>query len=168
MLGLLHSLAAVAAIIAGGIVVYERKGSRTHVRYGRMYVAAMALLNSSALGIYRITGEFGLFHVCALLSLATLFAGVALLWLFGTTDRGLYGHGYCMLWSYAGLLAAAVSEFATHLLDWPSSTGVVGMSLAVFIVGGAMIHTLGGRTIRRTREGSMSGGSDRRPGPAGG
>jgi uncharacterized membrane protein len=166
-LGLFHTLAAVAAIVIGGVVLCGKKGSRSHVRYGRVYVSAMALLNISALGIYRITGEFGPFHVGALASLATLAAGFIFLRMTGPTGSGLFGHAYCMLWSYAGLLAAAVSEFATHVLDWPASAGVIGASLTVFVVGGLLIHTLGAAAINRVRGGPMVSGGYRKSGRAG-
>lgn len=145
--GFLHLSAALVALTAGTVVALARKGTRQHVAAGRLYLAGMASMNISALGIFRISGDFGPFHAGALLSLATLMIG------WGAIRSDLRSrvalHGYCMLWSYLGLVAAAVSEVATHMLGWPPSAGVAGTSLAVFVVGGWIVHTRAAGTIHR-------------------
>lgn len=145
--GFIHLFAALLALVSGAMIVLGPKGTRTHVRTGRFYLGSMVALNISALSIFRITGDFGSFHAGALLSLATIVVAIGALRFPGRA--GVYLHGYCMLWSYLGLGAAAVSEFATHMLGWAPSTGVVGTSLAVFIVGGLVVHTRGAGTIHR-------------------
>src|SRR6185295_9823599 len=50
-------------------VLVERKGTMTHRLIGCGYVAAMILLNVTALGLYRLTGHFGPFHALALVGL---------------------------------------------------------------------------------------------------
>ncbi len=52
-----------------------RKGTRLHVQVGIAYVVSMLVINVTALGIYRLTGNLNAFHVGALFSLATLVAG---------------------------------------------------------------------------------------------
>jgi len=156
MLGYIHSFAAATAVLGGAAVLARPKGTRAHVLAGRLYLWSMVALNISALGIYRITGSFGPFHFGALLSLATVAAGVLLLR--SSKVGGVHGHAYCMLWSYLGLLAAAVSEFATHVLYWPASSGVIGTSLAVFVVGGVLVHRHGPAAIAGANA-SMSTGT---------
>jgi len=145
--GFVHLFAALLALASGAAVVLRTKGDRTHVATGRLYLVSMVALNVSSLSIFRITGDFGPFHAGALLSLGTLAIGI------GAVRRrvrpAIYLHGYCMLWSYLGLAAAAVSEIATHMLGWAPSMGVVGTSLAVFVAGGLIVHTRGAGAIHR-------------------
>ena len=157
-LGYFHFLAALLALAGGAAVLLMSKGTARHVRAGRVYLFSMVFLNLSALGIYRITGALGAFHLMALLSLATLAFGVSMLRLKGRAH--IHVHAYLMLWSFLGLVAAAVSEFATHILGWPASAGVIGTSLALFVVGGALVHTRGAATIQRVA-------ADRSPVPGG-
>jgi len=112
-LGTFHLLAAGLALGAGASVAIARKGTLRHRWTGRVYLFAMLMLNVSALALYRLTGSFNLFHFFALVSLATLLAG----WLPAWRKRGEWKpwHARFMMWSYAGLLMAAVSEIATRL-----------------------------------------------------
>lgn len=48
---------------------------------GYGYVVAMVLVCGSALGIYGLTGRFGIFHAMALVSSATLLLGMLPLYL---------------------------------------------------------------------------------------
>ena len=75
-LGQLHFVSALVALGAGAFVLLDRKGTTRHRRVGWTYALAMLLLNATALLIYRLTASFGPFHVAALVSLATLLAGV--------------------------------------------------------------------------------------------
>src|ERR1700733_11530124 len=74
-IGAAHVAAALAALALGAIVLAMRKGTQLHRAMGMAYAAAMIVLCVTALMIYRINGHFGPFHVLALLSLATIFAG---------------------------------------------------------------------------------------------
>jgi uncharacterized membrane protein len=62
-LGWFHTAAAVAALVAGAVVLLRGKGTRSHRRLGWTYVVAMIALNVTALAIYRLTGSFGPFHI---------------------------------------------------------------------------------------------------------
>src|ERR1043166_546846 len=111
-LGAAHYAAALAALALGLVVLVERKGTASHRVIGCGYVAAMILLNVTALGVYRLTGRFGPFHALALVSLATVIAGVAIVW--RRRANWLRRHYYFMAWSYVGLLAAACAEAVTR------------------------------------------------------
>jgi hypothetical protein len=123
-----------------------------------VYVVAMLALNLSALWIYRLTGTFGPFHVAALISLATLLAGVSAALRRRRGDRNwLRRHYAFMSWSYVGLVAAAVAEVATRVPAVQAIAGgptiafwvtVVLASIAVFILGGEMIRRRQTKVLR--------------------
>src|SRR5689334_18554267 len=76
-LGAAHAAAALAALVFGMIVLVMRKATQLHRAMGMSYAIAMVAVNGAALMIYRLTGHFGPFHALAMLSLATILAGVA-------------------------------------------------------------------------------------------
>lgn len=134
-----HIIAAVAALLLGLLVFLLRKGTRLHVQVGIGYVISMLVMNVTALGIYRLTGNLNPFHVGALFSLATVLAG----WV-PAIRRKPHGHWMqmhfeFMSWSYVGLVAAAVAEAATRVPNAPFVGVVVFGSAAVFLIGGISI-----------------------------
>jgi hypothetical protein len=80
------------------------------VRAGWAYVASMACLNVSALGLYHLTGGFNIFHALALVSLAMVAGGVIQVLGRRRWRRWLWRHYQYMAWSYVGLLAASCNE----------------------------------------------------------
>lgn len=101
---------------------YENSSYEKHCRRGQehrwlgwVYVGSILTLNVTALFIYRLSGGFGLFHVAALLSIATLFGGVLPAVRRRPVGRWVERHYWCMTFSYLGLLAATASEAATRL-----------------------------------------------------
>ena len=137
-IGLFHFYTALLAIAAGAIVVFRRKGTRFHKWTGRVYFAAMLALNISALTIYDLFGGFGPFHGAAIFSLLTVMAGVIVAW---RRRKGwLEAHAYWMCWSYAGLLAAAVSESATRFLNFNFGWSVAVATAAVIGVSAIVIN----------------------------
>jgi uncharacterized membrane protein len=112
-IGAAHIAAAMVALVLGTIVIGTAKGTPFHRVIGAGYVAALLIVNLSALLIYRITGHFEAFHALALLNLALLARGIvpALI-----RRRGwLSVHYYFMAWSYIGLLAATGAEIVIRL-----------------------------------------------------
>src|SRR5579883_654524 len=73
--GAAHIAAAMAALVLGTIVIGATKGTPFHRTIGAGYVAAMLIVNLSALAIYRLTGHVEAFHGLALLSLTLLTRG---------------------------------------------------------------------------------------------
>jgi len=139
LLGRLHLLAALAALLAGAIVVLLRKGTGLHRVVGRVYVFSMLAVNGTAFLIYELFGRFGPFHWAALFSLASVVAG------WQPARRGSRPadwrrrHAYWMCGSYVGLLAAAVSEISTRYLDTPFGSTVAIASLVVIAAGLALM-----------------------------
>ena len=113
-LGAVHVAAALVALALGAAVLGAPKGTLFHRTLGAGYVAAMVILNLSALAIYRLTHHVEPFHLLALLSLATIIGGVTLA--LRRQPGWLLGHYWNMAWSYVGLLAAACGEIIIRLL----------------------------------------------------
>jgi uncharacterized membrane protein len=150
VIGTLHVLAAGAALGAGTAVAVARKGTLWHRNTGRAFGIAMLVLNLTALAIYDLTGRVNLFHAFALLSLVGLGLGWRAARRRGPAWR--LAHANWMLWSYVGLLAAALSEVATRLpiarASWTHFSIAVGLATGlVCAVGAVLIH----RAVRRIR-----------------
>lgn len=96
-------------------MLVQPKGTRRHVFVGRGYVLTMAMLLAAALATYEIDGGFGPFHFMALVSAVTLAGGWPLAGSGGTLPKPSV-HSYFMVWSYVGLVAAGVSQFANRTL----------------------------------------------------
>ncbi|MDX1442492.1 MAG: DUF2306 domain-containing protein [Gammaproteobacteria bacterium] len=115
LLGHFHHLMAWISMIAGAGVLLQRKGTRRHRQWGYVFVTAMLLMNASAFGIYRLFDGFGIFHVFALVSLATLMAGMVPVLLRAPRSGWLDMHAHFMTWAYIGLLCAAASEMLSRI-----------------------------------------------------
>jgi uncharacterized membrane protein len=127
-LGSLHVAAAMLALVVAVIVLVRIKGTTAHVRLGRVYVVALVLVDVFALLTYR--QGVGPFHLLAVISLATLTAG--LVW--SPRRRGSkQAHGIWMIWSVAGLVGAGLAQGATAALPeaspWPTVTTTAGVCL---------------------------------------
>ncbi|HEX8907033.1 MAG TPA: DUF2306 domain-containing protein [Longimicrobiaceae bacterium] len=159
-LGWLHLAAALAALAAGAWVLLRPKGTALHRRVGWAYAASMLLLNGTALLIYRLTRVFGPFHVAALVSLATLVAGVVPAWRRRPPGAWVERHYFFMAYSYLGLVAAAFAETATRLPVARAFAGgptaafwatVAAVSAAIFAAGAWLIQRRFGPTVRPFR-----------------
>lgn len=158
--GLIHTIAALVALVAGAAVLLTRKGTRRHRQLGWAYVVGMLLLNGTALLIYNLTGRFGPFHVGAIFSFVTVVAGIVAA--LGARrargrrdaagrERALERHYAWMTWSYVGLAAAAVSEVATRmpaLRPRPGQGMAFGITVGVVTI---LVVAVGARLIRRRR-----------------
>src|SRR3982750_2213322 len=102
-LGLLHLSASIVALLSGAVVLLRRKGNAAHRRIGWVYVVSMVVLNVTALMIYRLTRSFGPFHVAAVVSLASLIAGIIPAWRRLPKNGWLDRHYSRMSYSYLGL-----------------------------------------------------------------
>ncbi len=139
--GLVHALLGIAALILGLVVVLRRKGTRVHRRIGQAYLLSMIFLNVTGLMIYDLYGRFGPFHVAAAISLATVGAGFAPVYLRRPRTGWMAVHGIFMGWSYVGLLAAFISEIATRVPGVRFGTGVTVATALVMAGGALLIHT---------------------------
>ncbi len=152
-IGAAHLAAAMAALVLGAVVIGVAKGTPFHRMIGAGYVAAMMIVNLSALAIYRLTGHFEAFHVLALLNLALLAGGVVAALI--RRPGWLSIHYQFMAWSYVGLLAATGSEIVIRL---GTKFGLIGgpwqiMAAGVAVAG--LATALGFVLLPRLRRGQM-------------
>jgi uncharacterized protein (DUF2141 family)/uncharacterized membrane protein len=138
-IGAVHASLGLLAVTLGLAVVAMRKGTAAHRRAGLLYAIVLVLLNATALMIYDLFGRFGPFHILALVSLATVSAGVVPVWL--RRPRGwLDLHARFMSWSYAGLVAAVFSEIGVRVPGVGFTTGVIVPTAAVMLAAALLIH----------------------------
>ena len=127
-LGSLHVAAAVLALIVAAIVLVRPKGTPAHMRLGRVYAVLLVLVDAFALLTYR--NGIGPFHLLAVISLATLTAGVV----WSPRRRGSrQTHGILMIWSVCGLVGAGAGPGGTavlpHASPWPTVATTAGVCL---------------------------------------
>ena len=132
-LGLVHTIAALAAIVLGALVVFNRKGTRQHRCMGFGYLAMMLTLNGTALLDYELYGHFGPFHWMVLASLVTIVMGFVPVW--RKSPGWIYRHANYMVGSFVGLSAAAVAEVASRIPGWSFGQSVILSSVAVVVLG---------------------------------
>ncbi|MEM9171409.1 MAG: DUF2306 domain-containing protein, partial [Pseudomonadota bacterium] len=98
--GMMHFICALYALVTGPILFISRKRGWFHRLLGASFVFVMLALNTSALTIYGM-GRFNLFHLFAIISLATLLPALfAISQAIRTRKRIWYTvHAHCMVWA---------------------------------------------------------------------
>ena len=148
-LGLIHLISAIIALIAGMIVISNKKGTAFHKKVGYLYVFSMLVLNITALFIYRLTGGFNLFHIFVLASLFSIVGGMSAPLFNRKNKNWIITHLEVMSWSVVGLYAAFAAEISVRLVSpkyfW----------IAVFLSGG-LLTTFGGIFIKRRKKQELS------------
>ena len=149
---LFHTALGVAALATGAFVLARPKGGRPHRLVGRVYVGAMLVLCLASFGLRDSTPFFrglGMFHVAAVVSLATVSAGAWEAW--RRRPGWLSGHLQWMAWSYVGLVMATGGHVAGPLyraLLGLGAPGGLATALALAAVWG-LPPLVGSRVIRR-------------------
>lgn len=117
-LGSLHLLCALGALLLGPIVLFRRKGDKTHRWLGRLWATMMAIIVISALSMYEMNGRPNLFHFFAVVSLVTLSCALWAIWRYKRTRKAshLLTHQHCMVWAYFGLLMAGLWQMTFNLV----------------------------------------------------
>ena len=110
-----HVAFGVAALLLGTINAVRQKGTPAHRLIGHTYYVSMLGLNGTAFGIYDFFGTFGVFHWFAVLSLVSTIGAVVPVLLRRPRRNWKIYHGYFMLYSYLGLLAATAAEIAVRI-----------------------------------------------------
>ncbi|WP_298531658.1 hypothetical protein [uncultured Algibacter sp.] len=138
-LGWFHFITALISMLSGTYVLFKPKGTQLHKQIGYLYVLSMILACGSALGVYNITGNFGVFHTLAIVGLLTLFLGISPLFLKTINSKYKIFHVWFMYYSVLGLYAGFISELTLRIPEKPSYSMVGITSVAVFIFGSFFI-----------------------------
>ncbi|MGE0502744.1 MAG: DUF2306 domain-containing protein [Rhizobiaceae bacterium] len=99
-----HVAAAVAAFVLGGVVLFRRKGGRTHMMLGRVWVLLMLVVVFSSLFIHtiRLWGIWSPIHLLSVGAFVSLVYGVAMI-----RRRNVSAHKRTMQGTYLGALVIA-------------------------------------------------------------
>ena len=133
--GFIHLISSIAALVIGTLVLIINKGTRLHKNLGYGYVVSMVVLNITAFAIYRLFGRFGPFHIAAVVSTTTLFAGMIPPLFFRHKKSWVITHFSFMYYSVIGLYAAFVSEVMVRVSEIRFWWSVMGATLIVMVVG---------------------------------
>lgn len=163
---IVHTALGVTALGSGAFVLARRKGDRTHRLAGRVYGVSMVALCVLAFGLRDSTpffGGYGPFHIAALVSLATVVAGLVVV---RRQRRGwLEGHYQWMTWSYIGLVMATGGHVVNPAFGWLRDLGLApGAAVAVSLfVAWGLPPIVGSRWIKHRQAGwdALEGASSR-------
>ena len=129
--GLIHLIASVLSLLAGTLVLVMAKGTRIHKMIGYTYGIFMLTVNGTAFGLFGLFGNFGPFHAAALISLATLAAGMIPVMI--RTPQWFKLHLSFMYYSVIGLYAAFASEVIVRIPGIPFGPAV-GLATALVMI----------------------------------
>ena len=140
-ISLIHLGFALVALVTGTLVVVGPKGTARHQQVGYAYVASMMVVLTTAFGIYRLFGRFGIVHWGAVFSWLALVGGIGTVWLRAHVRNWL-------LWHYLGMSLSVMSLYTTFIVEatyrlfpprlfWWTT---LGTSLVIFVVGGLLIY----------------------------
>lgn len=146
-LGLVHALFGIASLLLGLAVVITPKGTPVHRRIGQYYAVNMLMLNVTALAIYDLSGRFNGFHVLALISLATIGAGLVPVWTRRPEPGWLERHRRFMSWSFAGVVSAFIMEI-THRVPQLGTAVTIAAMLVVMTAAAILIEIRVPRVLR--------------------
>jgi uncharacterized membrane protein len=137
-LGTIHLVSSLLSMVAGGIILILPKGNRRHKQIGYFYLCSMIIVNISAMGIYHMTGAFGLFHVAAIVGFLAMAGGMIPLFLPNVDRRTKVMHLWFMYYSVLGLYAAFFAEISVRIPGVPFYP-MVGVATVVVCGGGTLI-----------------------------
>ena len=116
VVGLIHTLAAVVALVTGLSIFFRRKVGVIHRTLGYVYSVSMLIMLVTAFSIYRLTNSFNFLHGFALLSTFQLSRGFYFAISRQPKRAWLDSHYEWMCASYIGLVAAFVAETSVRIL----------------------------------------------------
>ena len=112
--GLIHTLAAVCALLTGIVIFTRPKATFFHRSLGYVYSISMIVMLGTAFFIYHLTKSFNFLHIFAVVSCPPLILGFSAAFM---RRRGwLPRHYHWMCYSYMGLCAAFVAETTTRIV----------------------------------------------------
>ncbi|MBD0257200.1 MAG: hypothetical protein ICV83_15895 [Cytophagales bacterium] len=136
--GAIHLLTAAASLVLGTAVLLVPKQNPFHKPAGYAYLAGMTTMITTAFGIYRQYGGFGIFHAAAILTGLTLLAGmVPVLWRKRIRHPLRWHYGFM----YLSVLELYIALVAELLVRTPGATfgRVAALSSAVVLIPGGLL-----------------------------
>ncbi|WP_116127549.1 DUF2306 domain-containing protein [Lewinella sp. IMCC34183] len=149
---LIHTTFSLTALLTGGYVFLNAKGTRSHVRVGKIYVLSMLILIITSMFIYDFFGGFGVFHIMALVSLVTMSMGMVYALFLRHRRKWLAHHYMWMCFSYVGLVMAGGSHLFGVFPDWPSWLRMVLFWVLPYGLGSYLIYTNRKRILSEVRD----------------
>jgi uncharacterized membrane protein len=139
-LGLVHTAAASFGLATGAFQLLRPRRDALHRRVGYGYVGAMVVANGSALTIYKFSGGFNVFHALALYNLFGVAMALRPFFAKPTPWQWRSMHYQWIAWSYAGLSAAAMTEFLLRVVLLPAWMSTLFGTLPPIAIGGLLIR----------------------------
>jgi uncharacterized membrane protein len=109
--GAIHTAAASVGIITGATQVIRTQRGTFHRRLGYTYIGAMVVADISVMAVKEFTGSFNFFHALAAFNLITMALALRPMLMKPRPYQWKLNHYMWICWSYAGLLAAGMTEF---------------------------------------------------------
>ena len=151
LIGWIHTLTAIIALITGSLILANPKGTPKHIITGRVYGVSMLIVCATSFMIFRVHGTFGVLHFFAVVSTVTLLLGMLPLY----TRRGkspVVAHLSWMYWSVIGLYCAFAAEVFTRLpmlLDLENSYGIF---YALVGISAGIVGMIGSRYFKKKKD----------------
>lgn len=114
LIGWIHTISAIVALIAGSLILANKKGTSLHKKLGRVYGISMIFVCITSFMIYRVHGTFGVLHVFAAISTITLILGMLPLYI-KHYKNPIVIHLSWIYWSVIGLYCAFAAEIFTRI-----------------------------------------------------
>jgi len=139
-IGTAHVVAATLGLLSGAIQLTRTRRDATHRRIGYVYVSAMAISNVTALLVYRFTGGFNIFHALAIYNLFNVSMALRPMLANPRPWQWRRQHYMWVAYSYAGLSAAALTEFLVRVMGMDGWLGAAVGTPPVILIGAVLIH----------------------------
>lgn len=149
---LIHTIASVLALLAGGLIFIIPKGTVRHRKLGYAYAINMGILLVTSFFIFDLWGAFGVYHALSIVSFVTL--AIALYYpIKGRNSKHwMRQHMIWMGYSYIGLVMAGGSHLFSVFPDW-SPWLRAGLFWGLpYIVGSVLIFSNAKKTVDRARK----------------
>ncbi len=151
IIGWIHTLAAIIALITGSMVLAKTKGTLQHKRTGRVYGVAMLVVCATSFMIYRVHNTFGILHIFAIISTITLVLGMLPLYLKGYKNP-ILTHLSWMYWSVIGLYCAFAAEIFTRLPMLLDIKNTYGIFYALIGLSAGFVGFIGSRFFKKKKK----------------
>lgn len=134
-----HTIFSVLAVITGGVVLLQPKGTRLHIRVGYAYVVSMFFCLFTSFFIFDLFGSFGAYHVLSIVSLVTIGLGMYFA-IFGRNSKGwAIQHYMWMSYSFVGLIMAGGSHLFGVFRGLPNWLEIILYWVLPYAVGSWLI-----------------------------